>query len=204
MTPCANIIAKNSPTGCGACSRPSDRRRGAEARPLGDQRLAESRISREWTGRVRRYRHAYSPYAIRSLRGEPYVVASPQLAASPLHRGHRAAIPRREALILQAVINHPWLLHEHLEELAALEFRHSETARSKGALIDIFAHGGAPDAETMAAELAGRGLAELAGSYSEGHHHALGVGRRAAGGSGGCADDLETACRLASAVAFPN
>ena len=35
--------------------------------------------------------------------GEPYVVASPQLAASPVHRGHRAAIPRREALILQAV-----------------------------------------------------------------------------------------------------
>ena len=52
-----------------------------------------------------------------SLGGEPYVVASPQLAASPIHRGHRAAIPRREALILQAVINHPWLLHEHLEEL---------------------------------------------------------------------------------------
>ncbi len=90
------------------------------------------------------------------------MVASPQLAASPLHRGHRAAIPRREALILQAVINHPWLLHEHLEELAAIDFRHSEAARAKGELIDIFAHGRAVDAETMAAELARRGLAVLA------------------------------------------
>src|SRR5262249_31372562 len=27
-------------------------------------------------------------------RGEPYVVASAQLASSPVHRGHRAAIPR--------------------------------------------------------------------------------------------------------------
>ena len=61
--------------------------------------------------------------------GEPYVVASPQLAASPIIAAHRAAIPRREALILQAVINHPWLLHEHLEELAGLEFRHADAAR---------------------------------------------------------------------------
>ena len=64
---------------------------------------------------------------LRSVAGEPYVVASPQLAASPVHRGHRAAIPLREALILQAVINHPWLLHDHLEELAGVEFRHAET-----------------------------------------------------------------------------
>jgi len=91
------------------------------------------------------------------------VVASPQLASSPVHRGHRAAIPRREALILQAVVNHPWLLHEHLEELAAVEFRHSEAAKMKGVLIDIFAHGGAPDRDAMIAEFGRRGFAELAG-----------------------------------------
>jgi DNA primase len=93
--------------------------------------------------------------------GEPYVVMSPQLAASPVLRGHRSAIPRREALILQAVINHPWLLHDHLEELSAIEFRHADAARLKGALIDIFAHDGAPDGDGMAAELARRGLGEL-------------------------------------------
>src|SRR5215475_4096828 len=96
----------------------------------------------------------YSPFAIRNsplrraLRGR-----QPQLAASPVHRGHRAAIPRREALILQAVINHPWLLHEHLEELAGVEFRHGEAGRVKSELIDIFAHGGAPDGAAMVAEL---------------------------------------------------
>ncbi|HET7912697.1 MAG TPA: DNA primase, partial [Pseudolabrys sp.] len=51
----------------------------------------------------------------------PYVVVSQQLASSPVHRGHRTAVPRREALILQAALNHPWLLHDHLEELASLE-----------------------------------------------------------------------------------
>jgi DNA primase len=70
----------------------------------------------------------------------PYVAASPHLAAGPLHRGHRAAIPRREALMLQAALNHPWVLHDHLEELAAAEFRHADSQKLKSALIDVFAH----------------------------------------------------------------
>ena len=99
---------------------------------------------------------------IGAVSGEPYVVASPQLAASPILRGHRAAIPHREALILQATINHPWLLHDHLEELAGLEFRHSELAKLKTALIDIFAHGALLDGEALMAELGRRGLDEAA------------------------------------------
>ena len=91
----------------------------------------------------------------------PYLAASPQLAASPVHRGHGAAIPRRDALILQAIINHPWLLHDHLEELAAVDLRHSEAAKVKAALIDIFAHGSAADAEAMLAELERRGLTQV-------------------------------------------
>jgi DNA primase len=73
-------------------------------------------------------------------RDEPYVAASPQLMASPLHRGHRAAIPRREALILQAALNHPWLLHDRLEELSEAEFRHADARKLKTALIDVLAH----------------------------------------------------------------
>ena len=45
-----------------------------------------------------------------SATARPYVVASPQLAASPIVRGFRTALPPREALILLAVVNHPWLL----------------------------------------------------------------------------------------------
>ena len=84
------------------------------------------------------------------LRDETYVAVSPQLAASPLHRGHRAAIPRREALILQAALNHPWLLHDHMEELAEAEFRHADTQKLKSALIDAFAHHAAALAEGSA------------------------------------------------------
>jgi DNA primase len=73
-------------------------------------------------------------------RNEGYVAASPHLLASPLHRGHRTAIPRREALILQAALSHPWLLHDRMEELAETEFRHADTKKLKAALIDVLAH----------------------------------------------------------------
>jgi DNA primase len=104
------------------------------------------------------------------LGDQPYVAASPHLAASPLHRGHRAAIPRREALMLQAALNHPWLLHDHLEELAAAEFRHADTQRLKGALIDVFAHTAETfgrdadsDRAELHAELVRRGFANVLG-----------------------------------------
>ena len=72
-----------------------------------------------------------APRAPRSAATRAYVAASPQLAASPLHRGHRTAIPRREALILQAALNHPWLLHDRLEELAETEFRHADSQEAQ-------------------------------------------------------------------------
>ena len=96
--------------------------------------------------------------------GGPYVVASQQMAASPVHRGHRTAVPTREALILQAAVNYPWLLHDHLEELSQIEFRHTEAERLKAALIDIAAHSAdhaaALEPDTLRGELAARGLAE--------------------------------------------
>jgi DNA primase len=100
----------------------------------------------------------------RSTSGKPapYVVVSNQMASSSVMRGPRSTVPLREALILQAALNHPWLLHDHLEELASLEFRHAEAEKLKGALIDIAAHAAAADAEAVRAELASRGLTEAA------------------------------------------
>jgi len=100
----------------------------------------------------------------RSTSGKPapYVVVSNQMASSSVMRGPRSTVPLREALILQAALNHPWLLHDHLEELASLEFRHAEAEKLKGALIDIAAHVAAADAAAVAAEIAGRGLTEAA------------------------------------------
>jgi DNA primase len=70
----------------------------------------------------------------------PYQAASPQLALSPIMRGQRSALSRREALILQCLINHPWLLHDHLEEVAALELAHPEAHKLRAGIIAAYAH----------------------------------------------------------------
>jgi DNA primase len=60
-------------------------------------------------------------------------------------RGQRTALSRREALILQSLINHPWLLDDHLEEVAALELAHPEAHKLRAAIIQAFAHHGHSD-----------------------------------------------------------
>jgi DNA primase len=96
----------------------------------------------------------------------PYQAASPQLASSPIMRGQRSAISRREALILQSLINHPWLLHDHLEEVAALELAHPEAHRLRAGIISAFAndHHQSPEpaeqAEKMRADLATGGFSQ--------------------------------------------
>jgi DNA primase len=108
-----------------------------------------------------------APRAEPGSHNTPYVVVSQQLTSSPVHRGARTTVPLREALIVEAALNYPWLLHDHLEELSQLEFRHPDAERLKGALIDIAAHNAGhaaaltPDA--LKAELAGRGLAATMG-----------------------------------------
>ena len=80
------------------------------------------------------------PAGSQTINRQPYQVASPQLAASPIMRGQRSAISRREALILQSLINHPWLLHDHLEEVAALELAHPEAHKLRAGIIAAFAN----------------------------------------------------------------
>jgi DNA primase len=97
----------------------------------------------------------------------PYQPASPQLATSPLLRGQRSSLSRREALILQCLINHSWLLHDHLEEVAALEMAHPEAHKLRAGIIAAFAndHHHSPDpseqAEKMRADLERGGFSPL-------------------------------------------
>jgi DNA primase len=97
----------------------------------------------------------------------PYQAASPQLANSPIMRGQRSAMSRREALILQSLINHPWLLHDHLEEVAALELAHPEANKLRAGIIAAFAsdhhHSPEPEeqAEKMRADLEAKGFSQV-------------------------------------------
>ena len=65
--------------------------------------------------------------------------SSAKLATSQIVRGARSSLPSREALILLAAINHPWLLETHAEDLAGLEFRHPDGDRLRRAILDAAA-----------------------------------------------------------------
>ncbi len=62
-------------------------------------------------------------------------------SASPIVRGFRTALPPREALILVAVINHPWLLEHHAEEFAELEFLNPDADQLRRAILDAATDG---------------------------------------------------------------
>jgi DNA primase len=87
--------------------------------------------------------------------------SSPRLSASAVVRGARAVVPAREALILMALVNHPWLLMGHAEEVAAIDFQHPDADRLRRALL-AFAIGEAPaDGEEMRERLVKGDLASL-------------------------------------------
>ena len=86
--------------------------------------------------------------------GEPAAGGGP--TASRPSRRH----PAPRSADAAGALNHPWLLHDHLEELAAAEFRHADSQKLKGALIDVFAHGAEDFARDGDAGRAGL-LAEL-------------------------------------------
>ena len=88
-----------------------------------------------------------SPAAGPSLPRGPYQAVSPQLANSPIMRGQRSVLSRREALILKTLINHPWLLHDHLEEVAALELAHPDAIKLRAGILAAFAQSGAAEDE---------------------------------------------------------
>ena len=98
-------------------------------------------------------------------RREPLPIASPRLSSSTIVRGFRSAMPPREALILVAVINHPWLLETHAEEFAEMEFLHPDADLLRRAILDAMAghetSDSAPDSAALRAAITSSGLNSL-------------------------------------------
>ena len=88
---------------------------------------------------------------------EPMAQPSAQLSGSSLVRGGRISMPAREALILVAVINHPWLLEHHAEEFSELEFHNPDTDHLRRVVMDAATDGGI-DTEGLRAAIGARGL----------------------------------------------
>jgi DNA primase len=92
------------------------------------------------------------PDRFRSWRGprtglpQPKAALTPRsarLAQSSIVRGARSGVPAREALMLLAVLNHPWLLADHAEELAELDLSQGDADHLRRALLHAVAGSGA-------------------------------------------------------------
>jgi len=74
-----------------------------------------------------------------SAQGGGFSPLSPRLQTSSIVRGSRSALPPREALILLAAFNHPWLLETEAEQLADLEFLNNDADALRRIMLDITA-----------------------------------------------------------------
>jgi len=90
---------------------------------------------------------------------EPMALPSSRLAASPIVRGYRTALPPREALILVTAVNHPWLLERHAEEFSELEFLNPDADQLRRAVLDAATGAEAADSGALRAAIGARGLA---------------------------------------------
>jgi DNA primase len=92
---------------------------------------------------------------------ENLATLSPRMSASSIVRGARSALPPREALILFALINHPWLLENHAEELVELEFHHPDADRLRRAILEAAADHEAVDSHALRVAIDKRNLGTL-------------------------------------------
>lgn len=80
------------------------------------------------------------------------VAASPELA-------QRAELaPPREALLIKTILNHPWLIEEHAEEIAAMTLVSAPTARLRDAILAAQAQENALDSTVLRTQLNATGL----------------------------------------------
>ncbi|ESR26920.1 DNA primase [Lutibaculum baratangense] len=94
---------------------------------------------------------------------QPAWAEAPARASELLRRSlssGAAALPRREAILLLALVNHVEMLSDHVETVAELDFTSAELRRLRSALVDLAAE--APgSAEEARLKLEGRGLGPL-------------------------------------------
>lgn len=83
------------------------------------------------------------------------VNASPELA------GHYQSIPPREALIMKTLLNHPWLIEEHSEAIAAIEFASQPLSALRDEILAVHAYQNSLDRASLGTQLSKSGVAKV-------------------------------------------
>lgn len=117
-----------------ALKRPFGRHNGGGASPGASDRFAASGLA---------------PHASESLR------------RSARAAGHGAAIPAREGLIITCLLNHPFLIDEYAEEIAALPFLSVALRETRDAILSTHAEDKGLDSESLRSHLRRLGSGDL-------------------------------------------
>ena len=69
--------------------------------------------------------------------------------------------PAREALLIKTVLNHPWLIDEHAEEIAAMTLLSAPVSRLRDAVLSVQAQENALDSSSLRTQLSVSGLGKV-------------------------------------------
>lgn len=85
---------------------------------------------------------------------------APSFAASNELAKQAEQVPQREALLMRTLLNHPWLLEEHAEEIAALALTSAALIRLRDGLLTLQAGDNSLDRHELRSQLEGVSLAK--------------------------------------------
>lgn len=80
------------------------------------------------------------------------------LAASPELTQRSELAPAREALLIKTVLNHPWLIEEHAEQIAGLSLASTMVGRLRDAILTLHALDNSLDSSALRTQLSRSGL----------------------------------------------
>jgi len=120
---------------------------GSYARPM---------MAPDWKGRERK--RLAGPNERRFAKKTPFpemVNASPELSS------HFQSISPREALILKTLVNHPWLIDDHSEAIASIDFVSTALSALRDEILAIHARQNCLDTATLRSQLSKSGVAKV-------------------------------------------
>ena len=89
---------------------------------------------------------------------EPKAQPSSALRSSRLANLEAPGVPLREALLLRTVLNHPWLIEDHAEQLAELPFTSSALSRLRDGILSVQALDNSLDSTSLRSQLSKTGF----------------------------------------------
>ena len=107
---------------------------------------------------------AYRGGAAKGYRvGQPMTRGNPSasLRKSAMVAADSGAPPGREALLIRAILNHPWLIDEYAETIAGLTFTSSALSRLRDAILSAHALDNCLDSDALGSHLSKSGVGKV-------------------------------------------